>query len=90
MVISLFIYCDRKDESIREGCYEDYILYECGNIIFSDQGDIMVGEGLSGKDIKLVNDYIVVICNVDEDNNCEMSVKEIIDDKDNVLEYLLR
>jgi len=90
MMLRLFIYCDTKDDTIRKGCMDDYVLYQCGNIVFSDYGVIKVFESWYGnKNIKLVDKYIMVKCNVDDVTN-EMTVVEVLEHDEDILNLLLR
>jgi len=90
----LFMYCYEKDESIREYCMEDYVTYWCRHggedvIVYKD-GVMESGRIIEGNKYGIVGvgRYIVVICDVFETGYTE--IREIIEDKVSVLEYLLR
>lgn len=90
----LFMYCYEKDESIREFCMEDYVTYWCRydgrDVIVYKNGVMESGQIINnGNDVIVgVDGYIVVICDIFETGYTE--IREIIEDKVSVLEYLLR
>lgn len=90
----LFMYCYEKDESIREHCMEDYVTYWCRyegkDVIIYKDGVLEAGRIINnGYDVIVgVDGYIVVICDISETGYTE--IREIIEDKVSVLEYLLR
>ena len=90
----LFMYCYEKDESIREFCMEDYVTYWCRyrgeDVIVYKDGVMESGRIINnGNDVIVcVGRYIVVICDIFETGYTE--IREIIEDKVSVLEYLLR